>query len=305
MKSVDPDEPCPMVKDLLGAAVLKISPRSKDIGDGFTVHRLLPFHKKRMVGPFIFWDHMGPSEILKEKKMTVRAHPHIGLSTITYLFSGKILHRDSLGNEQYIQPGEVNWMTAGSGIVHSERATSEQESQIVHGIQLWVALPKDSEDVDPSFVHEKENQLPLIEQDGVNMRLIAGEFLGEKSPLPVFSPLFYLTCDLKSGAQVNLPIPHGQEAAVYLVDGSIDVNEMSLSSLDLCCTEDDSSVSIHAIEDSKIMIFGGQPFEEGRNIWWNFVSSDPDKIDAAKQKWKAQQFPSVINETEFIPLPES
>ncbi|EQC48618.1 pirin family protein [Bacteriovorax sp. BSW11_IV] len=282
---------------------LVIEPRESDLGDNFVVRRLLPYMKKRMVGPFIFWDHMGPVTLSGEKKMKVRAHPHIGLSTITYLFSGEIMHRDSLGNEQMIRPGEVNWMTAGSGIVHSERAQSDTAMNL-EGIQLWVALPKESEDVEPSFVHVKESSLPLIEKGDTQLRLIAGESMGSSSPLPVYSKLFYFYGQTKEGEQFSLNLGNNEEGALYVVNGTVEIEGKSYERFSLIVFKKGHAISFQASSDAQYMLFGGETFPEKRYIWWNFVSSDKEKLERAKLRWKNNEFPKVINEVEQIPLPE-
>lgn len=281
-----------------------IRPKAKDLGDGFMVRRSLPDVKKRHVGPFIFWDHMGPVQFQAGQDLKVRAHPHIGLATITYLFSGEIFHRDSLGFEQPIRPGEVNWMTAGKGIVHSERTHSGDRVMSLEGIQVWIALPKEFEDVDPSFVHIESASVPKINAPGIQMELIAGEILQHKSPAPVHSPLFYLSCRAEALSEVNIPIPAIQESAVYVVEGEIEVGGETYRRFDLIVFRAGQSVQFKNLTATKTMIFGGQPFPEKRHMWWNLVSSDPEKIERAKQDWKARRFAQVINETEWIPLPE-
>ena len=285
-------------------SVIHIKPSVKDLGDNFKVRRLLPSIEKRMIGPFIFWDHMGPVELQAGRDMTVRAHPHIGLATITYLFSGEILHRDSLGNEQVIRPGEVNWMTAGNGIVHSERSFAKSPPERLEGIQLWVALPKDSEDVDASFVHQKESELPLLEHSGATLRLIAGEFNHEKSPLPVYSDLFYLQAKIDKDKVFQFKLLEESEAGVYIVNGSVEVNGEMFNRFDMISFEKGSEVNFKSLEDTEFMLLGGVAFPEKRHIWWNFVSSSSEKIEEAKQRWSEGRFPKVPKETEFIPLPD-
>lgn len=282
----------------------KIKSKEKDLGDNFIVRRSLPSIDKRMVGPFVFWDHMGPVTLKPGKDMIVRAHPHIGLATITYLFSGEILHRDSLGNEQFIKPGEVNWMTAGSGIVHSERSFAQEPPVELEGIQLWVALPKDYEDVDASFVHEKEKELPLIDNGGYKLRLIAGTAFDQKSPLPVYSDLFYLKGEIKAGESFVMNLEDHHEAAIYIIDGEVKVESETYKRFDMVTFSKGSQVEFDSLEDTTLMIFGGEVFTEKRHVWWNFVSSDKEKIELAKQRWVERKFPEVINETEFIPLPD-
>ena len=282
-----------------------IVPKEKDLGDEFVVRRAIPQIQKRSVGPFVFWDHMGPVVLHGEKKMKVRAHPHIGLSTITYLFTGEILHRDNLMNEQVIRPGEVNWMTAGNGIVHSERAESIKEPMLLEGLQVWIALPKEAEEVDASFVHHKEADLPMISEKGLRLRLIAGEWESEKSPLPVYSPLFYLSGWAAAGKVYSKDLTGKQEAALYVVNGSVEVDGNIYGQYSMVVFNQGSKVEFKASEELEFMILGGDVFPETRHIWWNFVSSDKEKIEEAKRKWKNKEYKPVINETEFIPLPDN
>ncbi|MEZ4744025.1 MAG: pirin family protein [Bdellovibrionota bacterium] len=280
-----------------------IQPKVSDLGDNFFVRRSLPNIEKKMVGPFIFWDHMGPVELEGDKTMVVRAHPHIGLSTITWLFSGEIMHRDSLGNEQMIKPGEVNWMTAGRGIAHSERASSAGSPLMLEGIQLWLALPKEYEDIEPNFFHCKENELPLKFDQDSKLILIAGSACGMKSPVPVYSDLFYLNGDFKKDFVFDMPLPGNHEGAVYVVEGEIDVESACFERFSLVVFRKGTGLSFKVNKDSKVLIFGGAVFPERRYIWWNFVSSDREKIENAKKDWKAGRFSKVINESEVIPLP--
>lgn len=285
---------------------LIIESTPKDLGDNFIVRRSLPYHKKRMVGPFIFWDHMGPVTLENEREMIVRSHPHIGLSTITWLFSGEILHRDNLGNEQLIKPGEVNWMTAGSGIAHSERASSKKGSMILEGIQLWVALPKEYEEVEATFFHCKSEDLPKKKDQNSQITLIAGKALGMESPVPVYSGLFYLSGIFSKDAQFEMPVGTNQEGAIYVAQGRAEVEGRIHEAYSLIIFKKGCEVSFKAIDDnSNIMILGGDIFSEPRFIWWNFVSSDKDRIEKAKISWSEGQFPAVINEVEFIPLPKN
>jgi redox-sensitive bicupin YhaK (pirin superfamily) len=282
-----------------------IRPREKDLGDNFMVRRALPYMKRRMVGPFIFWDHMGPVTFAAGKDLAVRAHPHIGLATITFLIEGEIMHRDSLGFEQPIRPGAVNWMTAGKGIVHSERTHSDQSEMSLEGIQVWVALPKDKEDIDPSFVHVEAARVPKIQQGGATLSLIAGEALGRKSPVPIYSELFYLNCVAHAGDRVEVEIAKTHEAAIYVISGQIEVDGQRFERFDLIVLKSGQNVIFKSIGESNTMIFGGFSFPEPRHIWWNLVSTDLEKIEKAKEDWRQQRFPSVIRETEFIPLPEN
>lgn len=282
-----------------------IPPREKDLGAGFTVKRVLPWVKRKTVGPFVFWDHMGPSFLKNGDELQVRAHPHIGLSTLTYLFSGSIRHRDTLGITQDIKPGEVNWMTAGRGIAHSERTHPEMGTNItLHGIQVWIALPKDFEDVSPSFTHIPNQEIPKLELDGHQISLIAGSMFNLSSPVPVHSELFYLDILPKANTPIKLQIPKQSEAALYVAVGVVQVEDESYSTGEMIVWDNATEVSFTASDDARLLFFGGKPFSEKRHIWWNLVSSNPDKIEQAKKDWKNGKFGTVIDETEFIPLPE-
>jgi len=214
------------------------------------------------------------------------------------------MHRDSLGNEQPIRPGEVNWMTTGNGIVHSERSEPVDRSYELEGIQLWLALPKEHEDVDASFYHCKEEDVPLIDKDGVQLRLIAGEALGEKSPVPVYSDLFYLNGEGKAGAKFKLEAQENQEIAIYVINGAVELAGKNFKRYELVILKQGEDLDLNFSEDAHVMIFGGEVFPEKRHIWWNFVSTSKDKIGAAKKRWKEGGYPEVINEKETIPLPE-
>ena len=287
-----------------------IRPRTRDLG-GFTVGRVLPFAKRRMVGPFIFFDEMGPADFAPGTGIDVRPHPHIGLATVTYLFDGELRHRDSLGCDQVIRPGDVNWMTAGRGIVHSERtdAAPRAEGQRMHGIQTWIALPEDAEETAPSFHHHPRETLPLIETDGAAMRLIAGSAFGETSPIETFSPMFYLAADADAGAA--LPVPDGEDRAIYVVDGELSVNGAKAGTGAMVVFERGASTKVRATTKSRAMLLGGAPLG-GRIIWWNLVSSSQARIDAAKRDWAGAaeagfpaggRFPLPPGESEHIPLP--
>lgn len=283
---------------------LIIPPRPRDLGEGMVVRRALPFAKKRMVGPFIFWDHMGPVAISEKFSMTVRSHPHIGLSTLTYLLSGEILHRDSLGNELMIRPGEVNWMTAGNGIVHSERAHySHHPAEKLEGIQLWIALPEESEEIAPSFEHFKEKDLPLIKLGHINWRLIAGSYENTRSPVPTFSPLFYLATKARTGESAEITIASDQEGAVYIAHGEVEIENQLQGEGHLVVFAPGTPVKFTVTKDATLFVFGGTPFAEGRQIWWNFVASTQDLIAAAKVRWTEQTMGKVPHEVDWIPLP--
>lgn len=284
---------------------LVISPRVSDLGDGFQVRRSLPFVKKRMVGPFVFFDHMGPANISNGKGLVVRAHPHIGLATLTYLFTGEIMHRDSLGNEQVIRPDEVNWMTAGSGIAHSERSHNSETEEILEGLQVWIALPKEIEDIEPNFTHIESSNIPLVTVGKNQFKLVAGSAFGKTSPVPVYSSLFYLAGEMKKEDLFAMDFKAEEEGAVYVAKGSIRCDHQVYSEGTLVCFQKGTSVNFMGESDAHVMILGGQVFPEKRFIWWNFVSASEAKIEIAKMKWKNHEFGRVINEEEYIPLPEA
>jgi hypothetical protein len=282
---------------------LVIEPRLRDIGD-FAVRRILPYAKRRMVGPFIFLDEFGPVALPAGQGIDVRPHPHIGLATVTYLFAGEILHRDSLGSVQAIRPGAVNWMTAGRGIVHSERSGDEERARDkrLHGMQSWVALPLDHEAAAPSFIHHAEAALPVIEGDGVWLRLIAGRAYGESAPVAVFSDLFYLHAELEAGAALELPEEHA-ERAFYVVSGALRVGGADYAPATMGVVKP-GPARLTATAASRVMLLGGAPLEGRRHIWWNFVASSPARIEQAKADWKAGRFPAVPGDDEVMPLPE-
>ncbi|MGQ0752475.1 MAG: pirin family protein [Betaproteobacteria bacterium] len=281
-----------------------IEQRRRDLG-GFEVGRVLPYAKRRMVGPFIFFDHMGPVDFEPgiPKTVDVRPHPHIGLSTVTYLFDGEIMHRDSLATEQPIRPGEVNWMTAGRGITHSERfERARAEGGHMNGIQAWVALPKEHEEDDPAFAHHGGSDLPLLEERGARMRLIAGEAFGARARVKIHSPLFYLHCELPAGEGAQLPDDY-PERALYIAAGSVDVGGERHTQGRMLVFSAGQRVPFTALEPSIVMLLGGEPIGE-RYIEWNFVSSSRDRIEQAKADWRAgrMKLPDLDNR-EFIPLP--
>lgn len=285
-------------------AIRLIKPHVKDI-DGFTVRRLLPSHPHRMVGPFVFFDHMGAADFPPGHGLDVRPHPHIGLATVTWLFEGAILHRDSLGSVQEIHPGDVNWMTAGSGIVHSERTPPALRKQgaTLHGIQVWVALPKEHEKTQPGFEHHPAHTLPTVRQPGVTIHLIAGSAFGQTSPVTTFSDLFYASVEMEPGASLLLP-PEYPERAVYLVEGAVRVGGESLPERHMAVLPAAQALTIEAATRARIMLLGGQPLDGDRFIWWNFVASSREAIQQAKETWRAQGFGKVPEETEWIPLPD-
>ena len=292
-----------------------IDGRTRDLGNGFSVRRVLPSAAMQMLGPFIFFDHMGPKHFAPGPAINVRPHPHIALATVTYLFSGEILHRDSLGFEQPIQPGDVNWMVAGRGIVHSERTTprSLREGTTLHGIQSWVALPAGHEDVAPSFHHHPVASLPAIETpDGVRLRIIAGEAFGRRSPVETLWPTLYVDVDVPAGSALELA-PEHEERGIYVASGAVELlsdggMREPVEPLQLAVLEPGATVSVRARQDSRLMLLGGQAFAQPRHIWWNFVGSSRERIDDAKRDWRdgnRVRFPLVPGDSEeFIPLPD-
>ncbi len=284
---------------------LIIEERPSDIGN-FLVGRLLPFREKRTVGPFAFIDHMGPVTLSDHDNMDVGPHPHIGLSTLTYLFEGSIMHRDSLGTKMEIKPGAVNWMTAGKGIVHSERTPEylRHSEKSLHGLQIWVALPKALEQMEPSFTHIEAQDLPVWEQDGVTIKLIAGEALGKKSPVPVYSPLYLLEIKSKGRQQVDLFGQLHGESGLYILEGSIESEGNTFAPKQLLVAKDSSTCGFTMNEDTTVYIFGGEPLPESRHIYWNFVATSAEMIEEAKQRWINHEFPKLHGETDYVPLPE-
>jgi redox-sensitive bicupin YhaK (pirin superfamily) len=283
-----------------------IVPRSRDLGDGFQVRRALPAAERRMVGPFVFFDQMGPVAFKAGQALDVRPHPHIGLATVTYLFEGAIMHRDSLGTVQTIRPGEVNWMTAGKGIVHSERTPAElrQSGSRVFGIQTWVALPREHEEAEPGFVHFGAQDLPVLVEKNCRIRLIAGALYGSRSPVPTLSDMFYADATLETGGSVSLH-PEYEERAAYVAEGSITFDGREFEPGRMLVFRPGGEVVLSARSAAKLLLLGGAPLEGPRHIWWNFVSSRRERIDQAAADWKASRFPGVPGETEFIPLPQS
>tara|TARA_R110001599_G_scaffold116119_3_gene283379 strand:- start:14428 stop:15300 length:873 start_codon:yes stop_codon:yes gene_type:complete len=281
-----------------------IEPRPTDLGD-FSVRRVLPFRGKRMVGPFVFFDHMGPADFPPGEGIDVRPHPHIGLATVTYLFEGEIMHRDSLGVEQAIRPGDVNWMTAGRGIVHSERTGDAERARAstLHGIQAWVALPKTHETTEPAFKHHPSDALPEFERDGVSMKLIAGTAFGLEADVEVLWPTLYIDINAPADSTIPLPVEH-EERALYIVDGGLEIDDAAIAPLTMAVLKPGSTPTITAISDSRVMLCGGKPMDGPRTIWWNFVASNPDLLEQAKIDWKTGKFASVPGDDEFIPLPE-
>jgi redox-sensitive bicupin YhaK (pirin superfamily) len=283
---------------------LVIEQRRRNLG-GFEVGRVLPFAQRRMVGPFIFFDRMGPVDFPAgiPRSVDVRPHPHIGLSTVTYLFDGEIMHRDSLGTEQPIRPGEVNWMTAGRGITHSERfERARREGGRMNGIQSWVALPKEYEETEPAFAHYAANDLPVLEERGVWMRVIAGEALGVKAPVQTHSPMFYIHAELAAGAQLQLPVRYSERAA-YIASGTVEADGQTFAEGRMLVIEPGQTIALDARTPATVMLLGGEPVGE-RHIEWNFVSSSRERIEQAKADWRAgrMKLPDFDHD-EFIPLP--
>jgi redox-sensitive bicupin YhaK (pirin superfamily) len=283
---------------------LVIEARRRDLG-GFEVSRLLPFAKRRMVGPFIFFDHMGPVDFPPNipKSVDVRPHPHIGLSTVTYLLAGEIMHRDSVGSEQAILAGEVNWMTAGRGITHSERFEAARRSGgLIHGLQAWVALPKEDEESDPAFAHHGPDDLPTYEGHGLWARLVAGEAFGAKAAVKTHSPMFYVHWQLKAGAKAELQAEYPERAA-FIVTGTVEVEGRRYDAGRMLVFAAGSPVTFTGVSDATVMLLGGEPVGE-RFIEWNFVSSSKERIEQAKADWRAgrMKLPDLDN-SEFIPLP--
>jgi len=284
---------------------LIIEERPTIVGN-FMVGRLLPFREKRMVGPFIFIDHMGPEHLSDKENFDVPPHPHIGLSTLTYLFEGEIMHRDSLGTEQVIRPGQVNWMTAGSGITHSERTPEHLRNspKSLHGLQIWVALPKHLEEMEPAFHHAEGDDLPVWDENGLSFKLIAGEIMGKKSNVPVYSALYLIEIKANKRTTVDIGKSLFGESALYILEGSIESDGSQFGPKHILIARDATLCSFEMNEGTKVYLFGGEPFEEERHIYWNFVSSDKERIEQAKRLWARHEFPKVPNEIEWVPLPE-
>jgi len=285
-----------------------IIPAVRDLGGGFQVRRALPAAERRMVGPFIFLDQMGPTSLAPGSGLDVRPHPHIGLATVTWLLEGEILHRDSLGHVQTIRPGEVNWMTAGRGIVHSERSSaSEREgASSLYGLQCWVALPRADEECEPDFTHQKAADLATLQFQGSHIILVAGSFMGLQSSLPTRSPLVYAQLTLQPGARLSLPAEY-DEQALYVISGEIDLGVDGVHPAgQLLVIRAGATIDMRAGEQGAlVMLLGGEPLDGPRHMAWNFVSSSQERIKQASDNWLHQRFAIVPEETEFIPLPDS
>ncbi len=300
MSVVDAREP--VCRARAGGVDLRIEPVEHDIGD-FTVRRVLPSSERRAVGPFVFFDHMGPAELPPGKGIQVRPHPHIGLATVTYLFDGEIMHRDSLGYVQAIAPGAVNLMTAGRGIVHSERAGADLDRHSrLHGIQTWMALPSDQEETAPDFTHYPADRLPEVGVGEARIRLIIGEAYGARSPVKVLSPMLYLDCRLPAGSVLTLP-SGAAELACYVVLGQVLIADEAYGAGVMAVVSPGAQPELHAATDSRVMVLGGMPLGR-RFMWWNFVSSSRERIEAASREWAEGRFAMVPGDDEFIPLPK-
>lgn len=290
------ENPCVGVK-------LIIDPVEKDLG-GFWVRRLIPFVKQRAVGPWIFFDHMGPADFAPGQGMDVRPHPHIGLATVTYMFDGEIVHRDSLGAVETITPGAINLMAAGKGIVHSERTSDEKRAsgQSVCGLQLWLALPEELQEMDPEFLHYPSNDIPAVDVDGVAVRVMIGEAFGHKSPVKQYSATQYVEAAMPSGTSLAVP-QNSPELALYVVDGLVEIDGVEIKQHHMAILDTSCEVSIKASHESRIALIGGEPLGE-RHLFWNLVSTSKERLEQAKLDWKEGRFAKVPGETEFIPLPE-
>ena len=285
---------------------LIIAERSRDIGD-FLVGRLIPFRTKRMVGPFIFIDHMGPSEVGPGHYMDVGQHPHIGLSTLTYLFEGAIIHEDSIGTHQLITPGSVNWMTAGKGVTHTERTPMDHrdgEIRMAHGYQIWVALPKHLEDMEPEFQHVEGSELPKWSEGSTQFTLVAGNGFGKKSPVNVFSELFMVDIQAEEVHELDIAGQLEGEIGICIVEGAIKACDQVIEKGNMLVSKTENTCKIKLDANTRVLLFGGQPFEEGREIFWNFVASDKGTIELAKEKWRNREFPMVKGDVSYIPMPE-
>jgi redox-sensitive bicupin YhaK (pirin superfamily) len=287
------------------ALELVIVPRARDLG-GFEVRRALPHGKRQMVGPFIFFDQMGPVQFIGGQGMDVRPHPHNGLATVTYLFDGRIMHRDSEGNALEITPGAMNLMTAGSGIAHSERTPGDARisGMKMSGIQSWIALPKTAEEIAPSFQNFAADNLPVIADGALRARVIAGNVLGKKSPVGMHSDWFYAEVVLDAGGSAPLDADH-EERAIYVVDGEVEIAGDKFEGPRLLIFRPGDKITVRALKWTRMMFLGGAALEGPRYIWWNFVHSSKERIEQAKEDWKTGRFKQVPDETEFIPLPSS
>lgn len=288
---------------MINQVQLIIESRSKELA-GMPISRVLPWSKKRMVGPFIFLDHMGPVHFDSEHKMTVNPHPHMGLSTLTYLFKGHIHHRDSLGSSQIIVPGEVNWMTAGRGISHSEKTPQSELGQEtdVHGLQFWVALPDHLEDIEPTFFNFKNTQIPKLYKEGAEIDVVVGEFHGEVSPVEAYSPLVFVNIRATSDYIFEYE-SRSFEVALYLIEGSVKIGDVTYTNHEMIVFEPGSDIEAHISAGSHCVLIGGETFPKPKFIWWNFVSSSKEKMAIARDSWNAKTFPQVPGDADNIPAP--
>lgn len=284
-----------------------IKPQNKDLGGGFKVRRLLPAMERQSIGPFLFFDHFGPATVTPQAEHDVRPHPHIGLATVTYLFAGAIMHRDSLGSVQQIEPGAINWMTAGRGIVHSERRPSSlaQSTYVNHGIQLWAALPADAEEAVPSFVHAAADAIPQLQTGSATVRVLIGQAWGQMSPVVSLAPALYLDIQLPAGGELTLPAGLAEEVGLYTVDAAVSLGGATLAPQTLAVLPSGQDILLQAEGDpARCMLIGGEALAQRRHIWWNFVSTRKERIVQAASDWEAQRMGLVPGETEFIPLPQ-
>lgn len=291
------------MQTLYNSILMEIPPRTAQLS-GASVMRLMPYAKKRMVGPFIFFDYLPKAEFRAGEGLNVAPHPHIGLSTLSYLLEGSILHHDSLGSKQLLLPGDVNWMTAGKGISHSERMPPEADHR-THSLQLlqfWVALPLEHEDCEPNFTHHPKKTIPTFQVNEAEVRLIAGTAFGKSSPVKTYSPLFFMDVEIPEGASFSFN-PENQELAVFLLNGQVLMDEKTLGIDDFIVLEQGSQLELYASKQTRLVVLGGEPFKEPRHIYWNFVSSSKEKIEQAKEAWRSGFFPQVPGETDIIPLP--
>jgi redox-sensitive bicupin YhaK (pirin superfamily) len=305
MTSFPGKDPAPGDKPACEAIDQIIVPRSVDLG-GFSVRRALPHTRRRMVGPFIFFDHFGPAVLRDGQGIDVRPHPHIGLATLTFLFDGEIMHRDSLGNAQPIRTGEVNWMTAGRGIVHSERTAPERRVSGggLHGLQCWIAMPTKDEEIAATFAHHEQTDLPIVNAEGANVRIVTGTLFGQRSPVATLSETLFADATLALGA--TLPFDaQTEERAVYIVSGEVEISGDRFGAGQLLVLRPGDPITMTAASEARVVLIGGAAMEGPRYIWWNFVSSRKERIEQAKAEWKERRFDIVPgDETEFIPLPE-
>ncbi|QNP48755.1 pirin family protein [Diaphorobacter aerolatus] len=287
---------------------LRLSGHVKDLGGGFVVRRMLPSLQCRAIGPFMFFDHFGPVKVVPQSQIDVRPHPHIGLSTVTYLFEGAMMHRDNLGSEQLIEPGAINWMTAGRGVVHSERRPQHlaRSSYVNHGIQLWAALPLAHEQTEPSFTHTPESQIPQLRVDDAEVRVLIGSAYGHRSPVKTFTETLYLDIQLGPGGGLELPAWE-HETAVYTVDGDVMLAQEFIPCHTLAMLEPRHTTQVNNASKNdplRLIVMGGMPLDAPRHLWWNFVASDTALIERAAQRWEDRTMGSVPGDDEFIPLPE-